>query len=450
MDMAADAGTAMPTGNWVGDALDGAGSWALRSRIPYLLGLLMLFDSWDSVVIAYTLPAITAEWTLDPTQGGWLISSGYAGQLVGALAFGALSETRGRMPVLRPLVIAMGLLVLLSAFSQDLSQLIAIRFVLGLMIGGALPIAVSYVNEVSPGATRARFFGTFQFLMLAGFGFAALAGRLLVPEYGWRPMFMLGGLPLLLVPFLYHLPESPRWLATRGRLEEAEQALHRLGAGVVKVGQALASPPRVPLATLFEKPYRSTVMALGAMWFLTSLVSFGLLNWLPSIYVSIYGLTVEDSLSLSAVISIFVFTLPLLVLFTNDRIGRRPLPLWGTAIGGLALLVLMPLGSDQMGWVIALAVLGQVGISIGSIVIWPFSAETLDTNVRSVALGFMSSLARAGAMLAPLLVGVVLDRTGEVTLVFLTFGIASLVVALLWWRWARETVGRNARIGETA
>lgn len=442
------AGEAMatPPRSWVGEALDGAGQWTLRSRIPVLLGLLMLFDSWDSVVIAYTLPAITAEWTLSATQGGWLISSGYAGQLVGALVFGALSESRGRLPVLRPLVVAMGLLVLLSAFAQGLGQLIGARFVLGLMIGGALPIAVSYVNEVSPTATRARFFGTFQFLMLAGFGLAALAGRLLVPAYGWRPMFMLGALPLVLAPLLYRLPESPRWLAAKGRLEEARAALVRLGAGSVTVGEATVQAPRVPLATLLQRPYRATMAALGAMWFLTSLVSFGLLNWLPSIYVSIYGLSVEDSLSLSAVISIFVFALPLLVLFTNDRIGRRPLPLWGTAIGGLALLALMPLGPDRMGWVIALAIMGQVGISIGSIVIWPFSAETLDTRVRSVALGVMSSLARAGAMLAPLLVGVVLDKTGQVTLVFLTFGLAALAVALLWWLWARETVGRA--IGE--
>jgi putative MFS transporter len=185
------------------------------------------------------------------------------------------------------------------------------------------------------------------------------------------------------------------------------------------------------------------VLALGTMWFLTALVSFGLLNWLPSIYVSVYGLTVEDSLGLSAVISFFVFALPLLVLFTNDRIGRRPLPLWGTAIGGLALLALMPLDRDRIGLVIGLAILGQVGISIGSIVVWPFSAETFDTKVRALALGLMSSLARGAAMLAPLLVGGVLQATGQVTLVFLTFGLASLVVALLWWRWARETAGRE-------
>jgi putative MFS transporter len=431
---------------WVGEALNGGGAWVLRGRIPYLLGLLMLFDSWDSVVIAYTLPVIGAEWQLSPIEGGWLISSGYAGQLIGAIVAGAWSEAKGRLTVLKPLVIAMGLLVLLSAFSQSLHQLIAVRLVLGLMIGGALPVAVSYVNEIAPTATRGRFFGTFQFLMLAGFGFAALAGRLLVPTYGWRPMFMLGVLPLLLVPLLYRLPESPRWLAARGRLEEAKNALLRLGAGAVAIGPAPAAAPRVPLATLLERPYRGTVLACGAMWFLTALVSFGMLNWLPSIYVSAYGLTIEDSLSLSAVISIFVFTLPLLVLFTNDRIGRRPLPLWGTAIGGLALLALMPLGQDRLGWVIALAILGQVGISIGSIVIWPFSAEIFDTKVRALALGVMSSLARGAAMLAPLLVGVVLQATGEVTLVFLTFGLASLAVALLWWRWARETAGREMDI----
>ena len=79
--------------DWVGTALNGAGGWTLRSRVPYLLGFLMLFDSWDSVVIAYTLPSIGAEWQLSALTSGWLISAGYGGQFLGAILFGAVAQS---------------------------------------------------------------------------------------------------------------------------------------------------------------------------------------------------------------------------------------------------------------------------------------------------------------------------------------------------------------------
>ena len=174
--MAAGDGAALASGpGWVGEALNGGGGWVLRGRIPYVLGFMMLFDSWDSVVIAFILPAIMPEWGLSSVQAGWLISSGYAGQFLGAITFGMLAEKYGRLPMLRPLVIVMSLLAIVCALAGDYTQLIVTRFVQGIAIGGALPIAICYVNEVAPTATRGKFFGTFQFLMLSGFGLASLA-----------------------------------------------------------------------------------------------------------------------------------------------------------------------------------------------------------------------------------------------------------------------------------
>jgi putative MFS transporter len=91
---------------------------------------------------------------------------------------------------------------------------------------------------------------------------------------------------------------------------------------------------------------------------------------------------------------------------------------------------------------VGLVIIGQIGISCGSILLWPWTAESFETRVRSTALGAMSSLARAASMLTPLVVGGILQATGSVTLVFLLFGVACLVTALLWWRGAQETAGR--------
>lgn len=445
--MAAGEGTAIAEGpGWTGAALNGPGGWRLRGRIPWLLGFLMLFDSWDATVIAYTLPSISAEWGLSGLEAGWLASAGYAGAFVGAVLFGTLAERLGRLPVMRWLVIAMAVLALACSQAPGFASLVAIRLVQGLAIGGAMPVTISYVNEISPTATRGRFFGTFQFLMLAGFGLASLTSVWIVPLLGWRWMYGLAGIPLLFAPLLWLLPESPRWLAAKGRHGEALAALRRLGSEIGEIPADTATPaaaPRVPFAELLAPRWRGRTVTAAAMWFLTSLVSFGLLTWVPSIYVSTFDIPIEKALSYNAIVSIAVFVLPVVLRQTVDRIGRRPPPIIGTLLGGIALLGLLAVPSSQWVLIVALVMLGQIGVSVSSMVLWPWSAEIYDTRVRSVALGALSSLARAASMLTPVLVGGVMQATGSARLVFLAFGIASLAVALLWWRAAQETAGRE-------
>jgi putative MFS transporter len=514
--------------SWVGEALDGVGSWSLRAKAPWLLGLLMLFDSWDSTVIAYVLPVLREHWSLSGLQSGWLASAGYGGQFLGAIVFGSVAERHGRLPVFKPLVLVMCLLAVGCSLASRYDQLIIFRAVQGLTIGGALPIAICYINEVAPTATRGRFFGTFQFLMTSGFGLAALASAWLIPAFGWRIMFGLGAAPLIALPFTLLLPESPRWLAGRGRIDEAARSLERLGSGPLPAADAWAAPRRegdlspassdgaaaielatsrddasvptaigarvtlamgasvptpagvqaplaiegsaptttgavmstavgartelsvptatdvrAPIAMLFARDVRTTSIITALLWFLTYFVSFGLVTWIPSIYVSMFKIPVADALRYNAIVAVSVFILPIILRQTIDRIGRRPLPMLGTAIGGIALMAMIFVDLDARFWLVGLAIVGQIGISIGSMVLWPYTAETYATRIRSLALGTSSSIARAASMLTPLLVGGVLQATGSVTLIFLVFGAASFVVALLWLFGARETAGQK-------
>ena len=446
--MSAGAVADTPSGSsWVGETLDGSGLWSLRAKAPWLLGLLMLFDSWDSVVIAYTLPVLIGEWKLSALQSGWLISAGYGGQFLGAILFGSLAERYGRLPVLKLLVLVMSVLAIACAMAGSYEHLITLRALQGLTIGGALPVAICYINEVAPTATRGRFFGTFQFLMTSGFGLAALSGAWLIPAFGWRIMFAIGAAPLLVLPFTLTLPESPRWLAGRGRPDEAARSLGRLGAGALPAANARLPIPgsgeRVPFALLFERDVRSTFIVTVLLWFLTSFVAFGLVTWIPSIYVSMFKIPVAEALRYNAIVAVSIFILPIILRQSIDQIGRRPPPLLGTGIGGLALLAMIFIDVDARLWLVGLAIVGQIGISIGSMVLWPYTAETYATRIRSLALGTSSSIARAAAMLTPLLVGGVLQATGSVTIIFLVFGLASFAVAMLWLFCVRETAGRK-------
>ncbi len=215
--------------------------------------------------------------------------------------------------MLRALVIAMCVLAVGCGLAQDYGQLIALRLAQGMAIGGALPVTISYLNEIAPAAARGRFFGTYQFLMVSGFGLASLFSASIVPAFGWRPMYMLGAAPLLLAPFLFALPESPRWLAGRGQVEAAVKALRRLGGRPVEADAHAAPPPAKPpsAAVLLSPGLRGVSAVTALLWLLTSLVSFGLVTWVPSIYVSNFHIPIARSLQYNAIASVFVLIIPL-------------------------------------------------------------------------------------------------------------------------------------------
>ena len=254
----------------IGALLDAPGSWRRRRLAPILLGLLMLFDSWDGVLIAFVMPTLSQEWRLGPVEMGWLMSSGYAGQLIGAIGLGAVAERWGRKPVYGSVVVFMCLLSLACAGAQSAGQLATLRFVQGLAIGGAVPVCATYINEIAPTRNRGRFFSVFQFLMISGYGAAAVASSLIVEQLGWRVMFVLGALPLVILPFaLGLLPESPRWLCRIGRFDEAKDAVRKLGGGqegamAREDASPEAEPPiaRTRFADLLAKDVRGTVLTL--------------------------------------------------------------------------------------------------------------------------------------------------------------------------------------------
>ncbi len=435
-----------PAPSWVGSVLDGEGTWTLRAKVPWFLGLIILFDSWDAVIVAYTLPSISAEWGLDALQKGWLISAGYGGQFIGAMVFGALAERFGRLRVFWPTMMAMSLLAIACAFSRSYHELLALRLVQGVAIGAGLPIATCYVNEVAATATRGRFYGSFQTLMTSGFAIASFTSAWLIDVIGWRMLFAIGAMPLLALPFARMLPESPRWLAARGRDDQAAEALKRLGAGSIPGSgkrNRTSTSERMPLGLLFApgQRHRSAVVAL--LWFSTYLVNYGLLTWIPTIYVSMFGIPIATALRFNTIVAAVSIFLPVIMRQTVDKTGRRPPVIACTALCGVAMVLLMLLPVERRGLVIAAAIVGQLGISIGALTLWYYTAEVFETRIRSVALGAGSGIARGASMMTPLVVGLVIAETGSVTLVFMTFGISAFVASGLWLFATRETAGRQ-------
>ncbi|HEX7712245.1 MAG TPA: MFS transporter [Sphingomonadaceae bacterium] len=425
--------------------LDGEGGWGRRRWVPVLFGALMFFDSWDILVSAFILPFLTAEWDLAPLQIGWLLSAAYIGQFFGALAFGWLGETFGRKPVFCLAATAMCVMGLAVASSVGPAQFELFRFLQGLALGGALPLAVGYVNEVAPTRTRGRFFSTYQFLMIAGFVAASVSAALLAQSHGWRLLFVIGAAPVVLVPVVWLvLPESPRWLARARGLDAAAEAVRRLGGSPAPVPPSAippraSDPERAPLSALFAPALRRVSLVTFALWFLGSLVNYGLATWTPSIFVSEFHIPIASALRYGAIGSIPIFLTPILLGATIDRFGRRPFAIGGAVLATacLAALALMPWNVTLL--IVVLTIAGGFGTGVYAIILWPYSSEVFPTPVRALALGIASSLARAASSLTPLFVGGVIGATGSARPVFGIFALIAGITALMWLALTRET-----------
>ena len=185
---------------------------AWRTRTSGGGGRHALFDGIDTLAIAYALPVLTASWHLSPQKAGVLISAGYLGQLAGAVLFGWLADRTGRVATIRYTIAIYAFLSLVCAFSWSYSSLLVFRVLQGLGLGGEVPVAAAYINELAQSKTRGRFFLIYEQTYSAGRLCAALLGVWVVTHLGWRAIcFWCGcatGRAGLILSLRRSLPES--------------------------------------------------------------------------------------------------------------------------------------------------------------------------------------------------------------------------------------------------
>src|SRR6204780_4269616 len=198
-------------------------------RIFWLVGAGMFFDGYDLYVAGSVLAAtIQTKFSTLP-QNLQFVSLTFLGMTIGSLITGFVGDKYGRRFTYQINLLIFGLASLAAAFAQDMNQLIACRFVQGLGLGAEIVVGYSTLTEFVPPKTRGRWLSMMAFLVVAGFPVTALLGYLIIPEFGWRPMFVIAGVGSLIVWYLRkNLPESPRWLESQGRTEEAEALMQKI------------------------------------------------------------------------------------------------------------------------------------------------------------------------------------------------------------------------------
>lgn len=420
--------------------------------VRVVLGFCTFFDFFDVAAVAYVLPVLIGTWHLGPTDIGLLIASGFAGQLIGATLFGWIGERFGRISGLNISILFVSIFGLGCAFAWSYQSLLVLRFLQGIGLGGEAPMAVTYINEISQTARRGRFVLLFQIMSPVGLMGAAIIGSWVVPHLGWQWMFIIGAAPAFAMIIIRRsIPESPRWLARQGRFEEADRVLRRIEASTPSAAQASRPLPpvvagprsgRAPSSDLFRGIYFSRTIAVWLMWFCANMIGYGLIVWLPSLFRTVYKLSVEQSLQYSILGNVTVLVVAVAAALVIDRVGRRPIFILSYICAAVPLLVLWIINTQSPVLVMLLAALGSTSISAAQLTVWVYTSEVYPTRLRSIGTGAASSSARLASILAPWLVGFLLSSTNNVANVFLMFAAAGLVGAVVVALFGVETTGR--------
>jgi putative MFS transporter len=426
-------------------------------RIFWLVGAGMFFDGYDLYVAGSVLAAaIQSKFSTLP-QNLQFLSLTFVGMTVGSLITGFVGDRFGRRFTYQINLLIFGLASLAAAFAQNMDQLIICRFVQGLGLGAEIVVGYSTLTEFVPPKSRGRWLSFMAFIVVAGFPVTAILGYLIIPSFGWRPMFIIAGVGSLIVWYLRKaLPESPRWLESQGRDAEAEALMQSIekeaaGAGTLKPAASPAPSPVAVAADMLKPPLLQRMLVGSWVLITINTLIFGFVIFLPQFFLR-QGLTIANSLGYTLVLSIASLLGCALGAWTSDFIGRR-----ASIIGAsLATIVFgwiyarFNAASDPtivlgVGFVLIVAIYVQTAILFGV-----YTPELFPTEIRLRANGICNTLGRGATVVSPFVVGWLMVHYKLPGVVWLMIGLVviQIVVVAAWGVEPRnkplETVGATA------
>lgn len=424
--------------------------WHIWPRVT--IGSATFFDAFTALALASAMPVLVREWGMTPGQVGALLGASYLGQFIGALLFGWLGEKYGRIrpAAFATLIMAIGSLA--CALTGNFWQMYVCRVFQGIGVGGEMPVAATYINELSRAHGRGRFFLAYELIFPFGLFGANVLGAILVPMYGWQVLFVLGIIPgLVIAALVLRLPESPRWLIGKGRFSEADAIIRQIEASTDKRNPIAGAPmiggqKKSGWSELFSPIYLHRTLIVWVIWATAYGVTNGLNNWLATLYREQYGLSVDSALGFAVLTNLAQILVLIGCIFVIDKVGRRA---WMTACLVIGALLLVPLGlfgADDVTRVIILVTASYGVMSTVNTVLYLYTPEIYPTRMRAIGTAAGTCWLRLASWAGPTVVGFTIATFGLEPL-FLVFAGVALVGAVA----ATQTIEtRNRRLEEIA
>lgn len=409
----------------VGQVIDQAPLGGFQMQVMALCGLVALLDGFDAQAISFVASELAQELGVEIARFGAVFGSGTLGMAIGALTLPPICDRFGRRRMIIACVALFGLFSLATAWVDSLPALITLRLLTGIGVGAAVPCLIPLISEYSPRriASSVITIVTCSWPLGAVLGGAVSAG--IIPVWGWRSVFVLGGLgPLLLTVVLwFRLPESIRFLVARGKDPARVAAmLARISPGLqVSAADRFAhhdvSLEGLPIKHLFKDGRASTTLLLWIPFFIDFLVMFFIFNWLPP-------LLRQASLPLeTAVLGAVLFNLGgifgcLSLGALMSRFGQFLVVGWAYGIGAASVAAIGLFGGSVPLLMLAISLAGfcLVGAQACGNVL---AANLYPTSIRATAVGWAYGVGRIGSIVGPVVGGILLSSGWQMDRLFL-------------------------------
>lgn len=391
----------------------------------------LIFDGFDLTIYGTVLTTLMADpshiGALDAATAGTLGSYALIGVLIGALICGSIGDYVGRRRIILVGIAWFSIGMFVTALSTSIFAFGALRLITGIGLGAILATAGATIAEFAP-AGRRNFYNAIVYSGIpAGGVLAALLGMILLEPLGWRGLFMIGATPILfLLPIaFFKLPESPRWLLSRGRREEAEALSLKTGTPLLEevvVQKAGATPAKTGFAAVFSSQFRLGAILLGFMSFSGLLLTYGLNTWLPKIMEG-YGYGTTYSLAFLLVLNSGAVIGGVVASKLADRRGPQFIVATTFVIAAITLVLM----TFQFPLPVLFMFIGVAGVgTLGTqVLIYGFTSNYFTTNARAAGVAWCSGFGRLGGIFGPLIGGwLVAAGLGGATAFYIFGGVA--------------------------
>lgn len=384
-----------------------------HKKLLWLAGLGFLFDSMDVGILSFIIAAIKSEWNLSAAEIGWIGSVNSIGMAIGAFIFGLLADRIGRKPVFMITLLLFSVASGLTALTTTLWAFLCLRFLIGLGLGGELPVATTLVSESVPLDKRGRTVVLLESFWAVGWLVAAVISYFVIPKYGWQIAMVLTALPAFYVFYLRsQLPDEPK-----------SSPLKKLN-----VWESISK--------VWAKPYRKQTIVLWVLWFCVVFSYYGLFLWLPSVLV-LKGFTLIKSFQYVLIMTIAQLPGYFTVAWLIERIGRKPILV--TFLIGTAVSAYFFGNADTK----ITLLLSGVFLSYFHLGVWgatyAYTPEQYPEDIRATGSGMAASFGRIGGIIGPLLIGYLVAGNASVSIIFSVFSVAIIISMLVVWVWGKES-----------
>ncbi|WP_088291188.1 MFS transporter [Bacillus mycoides] len=376
-----------------------------KRKLLGIAGLGWLFDAMDVGMLSFVIVALQKDWGLSTQEMGWIGSVNSIGMAVGALLFGILSDKIGRKSVFIITLLLFSIGSGLTALTTTFAMFLVLRFLIGMGLGGELPVASTLVSESVEAHERGKIVVLLESFWAGGWLIAALISYFVIPKYGWEVAMVLSAVPALYALYLrWNLSDSPRF-------------------------QKVAKRPSVieNIKSVWSGEYRKATIMLWILWFCVVFSYYGMFLWLPSVMV-LKGFSLIKSFQYVLIMTLAQLPGYFTAAWFIERLGRK-FVLVTYLIGTACSAYVFGIADSLTALIVAGMLLSFFNLGAWG-ALYAYTPEQYPTTIRGTGAGMAAAFGRIGGILGPLLVGYLVASQASLSLIFTIFCGSILIGAL--------------------